>query len=197
MKKTIQSIVILGVIILAVACGGQTESTESTDSTTTKNDTAKVDTTTAEDETPASLEKTGLLEINELQAGDVLAGMTVKNIDYQSGSHYTIELEGEWTVEGQLGENPMEYTTELFLSESKQPDIQIKTQEGTFPFCQVVAFNNKSAMEANLNTIQQHKLKAGEQVPISITIKNVSISTNFDKGRQAMAQADFLKINVE
>lgn len=146
---------------------------------------------TKEPETKDTAE-TGPFEVDSIEAGDQIKGLSVLSVDHKLGQHFAVQFEGEITLKGTLQQNPMEYTNEFYPESSP---IQVEISDETYDLFQSFAIENFKDLEAQLSDEQKSLLESGQVVPMTITVANPAANRYFgDKGRRADGTCRFVKM---
>ncbi len=189
-KLTVLAVLFLSVVLFSCN-NAQSTNDENIDST--KTDVVETDINedenTIEEDKPVVLEEV-TINIADIKNGDIVEGLKVTSIEYQTGYMYNIALEGKCSVTGKLQYNDFEETTEFLLDETSFPKTSLNVEGDINELYKFLMFSNLEQLKSALSSYQ-----SGQAVNVSIQIKNLSLETYLDKGRLGMGYAEFIKIN--
>lgn len=199
MKKTILVILGISLILFVYSCANDNTNDNNDNQDTTENvvvddNNNVIDNT---DQPAVNNFAEGTLEIADIKVGDKINGLTVASIDHQQGEYFSIMLDGEFQISGNLQLNPMDEIPELFLENADVPPITIKAEGNEYPFLKSLEFKNGADLVNALSTDQLSTYQGGGIVKINITVKNLSTGAYIPggKGKIGSGAVDFVKLN--
>lgn len=194
MKQFIRIIFILQLAII-VACGGSNEkngtenNNESTKKTETSNDVPQ------ETEAPKIKEiqvtEKKVMNINELNKGDKIFGLTISEIDKKGEKDFALTLEDEFILSGGL--NNSEEGIIFTAVDPTFSNAKLKMGNMQKPFFMWTTFNNKDEFLSALSAEQKSDAEQFKKVNIKIQLKNYQIIAS-SEAMWIGAKADFVKI---
>lgn len=136
-----------------------------------------------------------VLNFKSIKKGDQIEGLKVKYVEYQANDHYHIKLEGEFTVSGNIIHNEMygDYFISLDEASVFKTVIKFDDRDESYTMCESIGFNNPNKFLSAVGEDKLKKARQGQEAPVTITLKNLVVGQNFDKGMLAYGQADFVK----
>jgi hypothetical protein len=139
-------------------------------------------------------ENKGVVNLKNLKVGDKIDEFTIKKIEYEANYFFNVTTEGkEFEVTGKLFKNEYEESLDFFVDESSQPKTKIEVDGSEYKIFAGLNFSNKDALLNSLNADQKASLNKGEEVPLTLKVRNLTFGAYTNKGRLEFGGVEFVK----
>jgi len=131
-----------------------------------------------------------IIIVEDIKSGDIINGLTVSKFDYKGNTDFSLELNGEYEMTGNLEMSQVDGEINFTPDEKNRKSWILKMNDIEKPFFMWTTFSNEKEVLVALSPEQKKKYEAWEQIPVTITMKNYKI---FASEYYISGSADFVK----
>ncbi len=129
----------------------------------------------------------------DLKSITYFGGLAVEEFEYKPKNFLKETFSGQFGVSGQLYYDQM-WSEVGFIANDESPFTTELDADGfTFKTMHYIKFSNEEEIISALEAGQFEKLKSGEMIPVTISAKDFSIGTAYDKGSGAYQATEFIE----
>lgn len=138
-----------------------------------------------------SVEAPTVVNINDLEVGSEVFGITVKEIDIRNQKDFDIKFDGEFILEGYLSFS--EYDGSIGFASSVTPNATLQFGDIEKPFFMWFSFRNNDDLISDLSEEEVERINQWQNVPKTLKVKNYKIIA-VKEALYIGANAEFIEI---